>query len=91
MKHKTFESFVNERTELYPEYGIKELRDRLTIEDLQRNYEWILEADISGAVIGKRDPHLIWYDGVWENGTWENGTWEGGEWKDRRNPHPNER
>ncbi len=65
------------------EYGIKELRDGLTFEELEKRFSWILEADIEDAVIGLgRNDMIIWYDGIWKNGTWEYGFWYGGTWKD---------
>ena len=61
-------------------YGIKELRDGLTIENIKRDYPWILKAKIERAMIGKRGNHLAWYDGTWNNGTWEYGAWYKGIW-----------
>lgn len=60
-------------------YGIKELRDGLTISELQNDYPWLLKANIEDAVIGINEyKFLIWYDGKWNGGTWEEGHWYGG-------------
>lgn len=57
------------------------LVDGLNIETLSKNYPWIYEAEISGAVIGQRTDQLIWYKGNWECGRWFGGIWESGYWK----------
>lgn len=62
------------------------LIDGLTEEKLKRKYPWILEADISKAIIGEKNGKLfwkagIWNDGVWDNGRWEDGVWHAGTWK----------
>lgn len=67
------------------QYGIKELRDGLTLEDIEDRYPWILEADIKDAVIGEDSDGLVWYDGIWNNGIWrgdEGSLWANGIWKD---------
>lgn len=70
-------------------YGIKELRDGLTLEEIKQKWPWILKADIENAILGKDGSFLEWYNGVWRNGIWEgpkaewkNGTWLNGTWKD---------
>jgi len=71
---------------LLEDFGIKELKDGLTIERIVADFPWILAADISGATLGVDiDNMLIWYSGIWHSGTWKNGrflkgTWEGGIW-----------
>jgi len=78
-------------------FGIKELRDGLTLETIQSKYKWLLDADFEDAILYENDGVLvwesgtwkdgkweggIWYDGTWYDGTWERGTWKGGTWKD---------
>lgn len=58
------------------------LIDGLDLEILNNNFSWILEAEISDAVIGMSTvDELIWYKGVWECGRWFGGTWISGTWK----------
>jgi len=56
------------------------LIDGLNIEILASRFPWILEAEVSGAVLGL-DSDLIWYKGIWECGRWFSGTWISGTWK----------
>ena len=57
------------------------LIDGLSLEELNRNYGWILEAEISDAIIGRdKDGGLIWYSGNWHCGRWFSGTWYSGRW-----------
>lgn len=52
-------------------YGIKELKDGLTIEIIAKKFPWILDTKISNAVLGIRhNNRLIWYSGVWKNLLW---------------------
>ena len=62
--------------------GIKELRDGLTLEGIQRHYPWLLKAKIEDAVIGEQNNKLKWYEGTWFFGIWEDGIWEDGCWVD---------
>ena len=57
------------------------LVDGLTFDDLNLKYSWILEAEISDAIIGQDDNGLVWYSGIWEFGRWFGGTWYSGTWK----------
>lgn len=58
------------------------LIDGLNIETLSVAYPWILEAEISGAVMGLDTSNsLVWYKGIWEGGRWFGGTWISGTWK----------
>jgi photosystem II stability/assembly factor-like uncharacterized protein len=58
------------------------LIDGLNIEIISVKYPWILEAEISGAVIGyDEQENLQWYKGIWEGGRWFGGTWISGTWK----------
>jgi hypothetical protein len=58
------------------------LIDGLNIETLSVAYPWILEAEISGAVLGlDTNNGLVWYKGIWEGGRWFGGTWISGTWK----------
>ena len=63
----------------YEKYRFR-LVDGLNIETLSVTYPWILEAEISGAVIGSLGGDLIWYKGTWECGRWFGGTWQSGVW-----------
>jgi hypothetical protein len=56
------------------------LFDGLTINDLIVRYPWILEAEISDALIGLVDDELTWYSGTWECGRWFEGRWVSGYW-----------
>jgi hypothetical protein len=55
------------------------LVDGLNIETLSERYPWILEAEISDAIIGESN-NLIWYKGTWECGRWFGGEWISGSW-----------
>jgi hypothetical protein len=95
---KTIAEFVNEsKSSDLKKYGIKELQDGLTIEQIKKDFPWLLKAKIKDAVIGTaqmpRYVALVWYDGTWKGGTWkkgnkwmdgiwEDGTWDGGMWYD---------
>ena len=56
------------------------LVDGLTFEDLNNTYQWLLEAEISDAVIGINGNGIVWYKGIWEFGRWFGGTWYSGVW-----------
>lgn len=56
------------------------LVDGLTLEELSSKYSWILEAEISDAIIGKDSNGVIWYSGIWRCGRWFGGTWMSGTW-----------
>lgn len=64
------------------------LIDGVTLEDIIAYYPWILEAEISGAIIGSTKERgstvtpdsLIWYKGTWECGRWFRGRWVSGAW-----------
>ncbi len=64
------------------------LIDGVTLEDVVAYYPWILEAEISGAIIGATKERgstvtpdsLIWYKGTWECGRWFRGRWVSGAW-----------
>ena len=56
------------------------LVDGLNIEIVSTRFPWILEADISGAVLGM-DSDLIWYKGTWNCGRWFSGKFISGVWK----------
>jgi len=57
------------------------LVDGLTIETLSLSYPWILEAEITDAIIGVDGNNIVWYKGNWECGRWFGGTWMSGVWK----------
>jgi hypothetical protein len=61
------------------------LVDGLTLLEVSRNYHWLLEAEISNAIIGKNQNGIIWYSGTWHCGRWfgqiwYSGTWVSGDW-----------
>ena len=56
------------------------LVDGLDLETLSLNFPWVLEAEISGAVIGVDGRNLVWYKGTWECGRWFGGIWYSGSW-----------
>jgi len=75
------------------EFGIKELRDGLTLEGLKNcnRYSWILDenVEIEDAILGLGPQReLVWYDGIWYDGIWRSDNdpitghnWFGGVWK----------
>jgi len=64
----------------YNKYRFR-LIDGLNIETLSLKYPWILEAEVSGALLGLDTNGLVWYKGSWECGRWFGGTWISGTWK----------
>jgi len=68
------------------------LVDDLSISELSNNsnYYWILDAELSNAIIGKDINGIVfykgdwiygrWFGGTWYSGTWYNGEWNGGTW-----------
>ncbi len=56
------------------------LVDGLTVETLSTQYPWVLDAEISDAIIGI-DGDIVWYKGTWECGRWFSGKWISGTWK----------
>ena len=57
------------------------LVDGLNVEQLAIQFPWILEAEISEAVLGLGgEGELVWYSGTWECGRWFGGTWYSGTW-----------
>ena len=100
-KKVDFDYFTKEKKDLkesvenesLTQYGIKELRDGLTFEDIKTKFPWILEAKIENAVLGLLDKKFLiwydvdWYDGdlyksIWKNGRWYSGSWYDGIWYD---------
>lgn len=65
---------------LLKKYGIKELKDGLTLDMIKEKYPWVLKAKIKDAVLGDGKPGFIWYSGTWKDGVWERGTWKTGTW-----------
>jgi sugar lactone lactonase YvrE len=63
----------------YEKYRFR-LIDGLNFETLNLSYQWLLEAEISGAVIGLDGADIVWYKGTWESGRWFGGTWQSGVW-----------
>lgn len=57
------------------------LIDGLDLETLNSLFPWVLEAEISDAVIGlDGSGNLNWYKGVWYCGRWFGGNWISGYW-----------
>jgi subtilisin-like proprotein convertase family protein len=57
------------------------LVDGLTLDTISDSYSWILDAEISGAVIGANSNGIVWYKGIWESGRWFGGDWISGIWR----------
>ena len=57
-----------------------QLVDGLSVDQLSNQYPWVLQADISNAIIGKNDSGVVWYSGDWKCGIWYDGTWNSGRW-----------
>jgi hypothetical protein len=56
------------------------LVDGLNMDTVNLQYAWLLEAELSGAVIGLNGGELVWYKGTWLYGRWFGGTWQSGVW-----------
>ena len=57
------------------------LVDGLDLVQLNADWSWILEAEISNAIIGlDSNKNLVWYKGIWYCGRWFGGTWISGSW-----------
>ena len=69
-------SLINATSSAY----VFRLIDGLEINKLSKEYHWILEAEISDAIIGLNNDKLAWYTGIWYSGRWFNGTWYNGTW-----------
>lgn len=54
--------------------------DGLSLEEVSQYYHWLLEAEVSNALVGKDSNGLVWYSGTWRCGRWFGGTWMSGEW-----------
>jgi hypothetical protein len=58
-----------------------ELVDGLSLEELTNNFSWVLQAEISNAILGRdKNGNFIWYSGIWHCGRWFGGTWYSGKW-----------
>lgn len=61
------------------------LIDGLDINTVAKKYHWLLEAEVSDAIVGQNSNGLVWYKGTWHSGrwfgdTWYSGTWISGDW-----------
>ena len=56
------------------------LVDGLNMDTVNLLYAWLLEAELSDAVIGLSNGELVWYKGTWLYGRWFGGTWQSGTW-----------
>ena len=54
--------------------------DGLSLDEVNQSFPWLLEAEISNAVIGRDSNGPIWYSGTWKCGRWFGGTWMSGKW-----------
>jgi hypothetical protein len=57
------------------------LIDGLDIETVNLQFAWLLEAELSDALIGLSGNDLVWYKGVWIFGRWFGGIWQSGFWQ----------
>lgn len=57
-----------------------QLVDGISVNTIYDKYPWILEGEISNAVIGEDKNGLVWYSGDWNCGRWFGGTWYSGRW-----------
>jgi len=57
-----------------------ELVDGISVIDIYNKYPWVLEGEISNAVMGEDVNGLVWYMGDWRCGRWFGGTWISGRW-----------
>ena len=58
------------------------LLDGLTLDSVSLRFPWLLEAEVTDAVVGINDnQELVWYKGIWESGRWFGGNWVSGTWK----------
>ena len=58
------------------------LLDGLTLDSVSLRFPWLLEAEVTDAVVGIDDKQeLVWYKGIWESGRWFGGNWVSGTWK----------
>lgn len=56
------------------------LVDGLNMDTVNLSFSWLLEAELSGAVIGLSNGDLVWYKGTWLYGRWFGGIWHSGVW-----------
>lgn len=58
------------------------LLDGLTLDTINLKFPWLLEAEVTDAVVGiNSKQELVWYKGIWESGRWFGGNWVSGTWK----------
>ena len=58
------------------------LIDGLDLMKLSQDFYWVLDAEVTDAIIGlDSSNNLVWYKGTWEGGRWFGGTWISGNWK----------
>ena len=81
----TFSDYIKEEFNPLELLGIKELKNGLELEDIQKNsnWHWIVSAGIKNAIIGKKGNKLVWHDGVWVLGKWNEkfAIWKKGDWR----------
>lgn len=54
--------------------------DGLTLDNVNANFNWILQAELRNAIIGYDNNGIVWYSGTWLDGRWFGGTWKTGTW-----------
>lgn len=54
--------------------------DGLSVSIISDQYSWLLNAEISNAVIGYDENGIIWYSGDWKCGRWFGNKWYSGRW-----------
>jgi len=54
--------------------------DRLNYSIMIQKYPWLIESDVSSALVGEDRNGFIFYNGIWKCGRWFGGTWYSGEW-----------
>ena len=54
--------------------------DGLNYNLLILKYPWLLESDVSDALVGEDSNGFVFYSGIWKCGRWFGGTWYSGEW-----------
>ena len=61
----------------------KVITDKNEIEKIliEKNFNWILDAEIENSRLEITKDTLIWNSGIWYNGDWEYGVFRHGEWK----------
>lgn len=54
--------------------------DGLSVSVIADKYAWLLDAEISNALVGQNSNGLVWYSGTWKCGRWFGDKWYSGKW-----------